>query len=129
MEEETPEENQTEASSALNPKLPDFEPPQASVQRIIKAALPPNATITKESKAAFSKAAGIFILYLSACANDFCADGKRSTISSADVVNALKELDLTDMVPQLDEFLEAYRREAGAKKEGSKKDDDGAADM
>ena len=45
-------------------KMPDFEPPQACVQRIIKAALPDNCQITKESKAAFSKAAGIFMIYL-----------------------------------------------------------------
>ena len=32
-------------------KMPDFEPPQACVQRIIKAALPENAQVTKESKA------------------------------------------------------------------------------
>jgi hypothetical protein len=30
--------------------LPDFEPPQASVFRIVKAALPEGCQITKESK-------------------------------------------------------------------------------
>ena len=54
----------TTASVARENKFPDFEPPQACVQRIIKAALPDNCQITKESKAAFSTAAGIFMIYL-----------------------------------------------------------------
>jgi len=86
-----------EPTSFREQKFPDFEPPQACVQRIIKAALPENCQITKESKvrwtafkrammlgqdshlcsvafpvcwlpttlqAAFSKAAGIFMIYL-----------------------------------------------------------------
>ena len=44
--------------------VPDFEPPQACIQRVIKSVLPENAQIMKESKAAYSKAAGIFIIYV-----------------------------------------------------------------
>ena len=43
---------------------PDFEPPQACIQRVIKSVLPDNAQVMKESKQAFSKAAGIFIIYV-----------------------------------------------------------------
>jgi len=85
--------------------LPDFEPPAASVNRIVKAALPENCQITKEAKAAFSKAAGIFIVYLTSCANDFCRESKRSTISSADIAAALKELEFHDLAGPLEDFL------------------------
>ena len=44
--------------------MPDFEPPQACIQRVIKSVLPENAQIMKESKPAYSKAAGIFIIYV-----------------------------------------------------------------
>ena len=44
--------------------VPDFEPPQACIQRVIKSVLPENAQIMKESKQAYSKAAGIFIIYV-----------------------------------------------------------------
>ena len=44
-----PPDGTSNAGSREN-KFPDFEPPQACVQRIIKAALPDNCQITKESK-------------------------------------------------------------------------------
>ena len=52
----------------------DYELPQASINRIIKNKLPESAQVGKEAKTAFSKAAGIFILYLTAAANDFCKE-------------------------------------------------------
>ena len=97
-------------------KLPDYDPPQAVVQRVVKTALPENCSVTKESKAAFTRAAGIFIVYLTSCANDFCMENKRQTISSADVLAALKELEFDDFVPQVQEFLDESRKEATAKK-------------
>ena len=71
--------------------VPDFEPPLASVTRIVKSALPSNIMLTKDARAAFTRAAGVFIFYLTHCANEFCQDNNRSTISSTDVRNALKE--------------------------------------
>lgn len=38
--------------------------PQACVQRVIKAVLPDNVQIGKDAKAAFSRSAGIFIMYV-----------------------------------------------------------------
>ncbi len=40
------------------------ELPVASVTRVVKAALPESTQIGKEAKAALSRAAGIFVLYL-----------------------------------------------------------------
>jgi DNA polymerase epsilon subunit 3 len=114
--EPSPETEAAPVVPTTEKKLPDFEPPQASVQRIVKAALPENCQITKESKAAFSKAAGIFILYLTSCSNDFCQENKRSTISSADIIAALKELDFQDMIGPLEEFLSLMRKESADKK-------------
>lgn len=48
--------------------MADFELPQASITRIVKTALPENMQVSREAKLAFSKSAGVFILYLtSAC--------------------------------------------------------------
>ena len=41
-------------------KAPEFEPPQACVSRIIKNVLPDNVQITKDARAAFTRAAGKF---------------------------------------------------------------------
>ncbi|KAH8056257.1 DNA-directed DNA polymerase [Aureococcus anophagefferens] len=66
----------------------DFEPPAACINRIVKAALPDSTQVTREAKTAFAKAAGIFIIYLTTCANDVCKDKKRQTVSAADVLQA-----------------------------------------
>ncbi len=102
----------------------DLDPPAASVHRIIKASLPENCQVTKESKAAFSKAAGIFILYLTSCANDFCVEQKKTTVAPSDVISALKELDMSEFVAPLEEFLIQWRKEETSKKSGKT---DGAA--
>ena len=85
---------------------PEFEPPQACVGRIIKNVLPENVQVTKDAKAAFTRAAGIFIFYLTHCANDFSRESKRSTIYTQDVVNALKELDFGEFQAPLEAFIE-----------------------
>ena len=90
------------------------------MQRIIKSVLPENCQITKESKAAFSKAAGIFIIYLTSCSNDFCKESKRSTISSADVMAAIRELEFDDLIGPLEEFIHLYRTELNNKKESKR---------
>mmetsp|Transcript_10100 Transcript_10100/g.15309 ORF Transcript_10100/g.15309 Transcript_10100/m.15309 type:complete len:124 (+) Transcript_10100:173-544(+) len=112
---------------ASDSKAPEFEPPQACVNRIIKSVLPENAQITKDSRAAFTRAAGVFIFYLTHCANDFCKENKRQTIYSNDIISALRELDFEDFEAPLQEFLEEYRRE-NSKKAKPKKDGEGDAE-
>lgn len=68
----------------------DFEPPMACVSRVMKAALPENILLTKDARAAFVRAAGIFIFYLTHCSNDFCRESKRATIFPQDVMAALR---------------------------------------
>ena len=91
-------------------KVPEFEPPQACIARIMKNALPENVQVTKDARAAFTRAAGIFIFYLTNCANEFSRDAKRQTITTNDVLNALKELEFDDFEQPLAEFLEKYRK-------------------
>ncbi len=69
---------------------PEFEPPVACVSRVIKSVLPDTMLMTKDARMAFVRATGIFIFYLTHCANDFSKDSKRHTIYTADVMNALK---------------------------------------
>jgi DNA polymerase epsilon subunit 3 len=118
-----------ENKSGSTSKTPEFEPPQACVSRIIKNVLPENVQITKDARAAFTRAAGIFIFYLTHCANDFSKESKRSTIQTQDVINALKELDFGELQAPLEEFLEAYRKELNeAKKQPKEKKASGSAE-
>lgn len=112
-------------------KAADFDIPTASMNKILKSTLPDNFIISKESKAAISRATGIFVFYITQAANDFARESKRSTIFPQDVVNALKsalsslpyvicannltilyrELGFEDMEQPILEYLEAFRRE------------------
>jgi histone H3/H4 len=72
------------------PSALDFEPPLACVRRILKHNLPSSTNVGKDASAAFSRASGIFIIYLTACANDFARENRRQTITANDVLAAIK---------------------------------------
>jgi DNA polymerase epsilon subunit 3 len=86
--------------------------------RIVKAALPENVQINKEAKLAFCRAAKVFILYITAAANDSCKGAKRQTISAADVMQALEDVELDEFREPLTKCLDQYRLAAQQKKTG-----------
>jgi DNA polymerase epsilon subunit 3 len=68
----------------------EFEPPTAGIRRLLKTALPNSTHVSKDSCAAITRACGIFVLYVTSCANDLAREGRRSTISAKDVLGALQ---------------------------------------
>eukprot|EP00026_Physarum_polycephalum_P023145 Phypoly_transcript_27931.p1 GENE.Phypoly_transcript_27931~~Phypoly_transcript_27931.p1 ORF type:complete len:127 (+),score=31.42 Phypoly_transcript_27931:85-465(+) len=98
----------------------DLELPRAVVQRLIKYSLPDNVHVQQEAKLAIAHAGKVFINYLTACANDYCIQGTRSTISAKDVLNACDELEMPEITKKLKEVLEAYKKEQSEKKEKGK---------
>eukprot|EP00542_Grammatophora_oceanica_P021461 CAMPEP_0194048230 /NCGR_PEP_ID=MMETSP0009_2-20130614/26800_1 /TAXON_ID=210454 /ORGANISM="Grammatophora oceanica, Strain CCMP 410" /LENGTH=191 /DNA_ID=CAMNT_0038694051 /DNA_START=12 /DNA_END=587 /DNA_ORIENTATION=+ len=95
----------------------EFEPPLACIRRILKHALPSSTNVGKDASAAFARACGIFVIYITACANDFAHENRRQTITANDVLAALKELDFDEFTPQLKTFLENYRAAEKSKRE------------
>ena len=75
---------------ATLPSAVEFEPPLACVRRILKNSLPSSTNVGKDASAAFARACGIFIIYITACANDFAREHKRQTITANDVLAAMK---------------------------------------
>jgi len=78
------------AGSTTTGTAAEFEPPLACVRRMLKNTLPSNTNVGKDASSAFSRACGIFVIYLTACANDFARESKRQTITSADIMAAIK---------------------------------------
>lgn len=107
----------TIATTSTNNANIEFEPPAACIRRLLKQCLPKSTNVSKDSLSAISRASGIFVLYLTSCANDVAREGKRTTIIAKDVLGALKELDFEEFIPCMDAFLEGYRREEKNKKE------------
>ena len=87
-------------------KLEDLNLPNAVVIRIIKDVLPDGMNVAKDARTAFSKAASVFILYLTAAANIEATGSNRKTISAADVIQAVSNVELNGFVDQLRESLE-----------------------
>jgi len=84
--------------------------PATSIARMVKACIPGHMQLAKDARTAFARSASIFALYVTACANDICREGKRSTISANDVFKALDELEFETFTPQVKEFVEGAPR-------------------
>ncbi|GMI04415.1 hypothetical protein TrRE_jg13272 [Triparma retinervis] len=109
--------NGKRAAPSSSESAHDFEPPQTSIRKILKASLPEHATIGKEANLVFTRAAGIFVMYMTACANDLARDNGRSSIAASDILNAVKELELAEIFDgKLEEFLKEFRADEEKKK-------------
>ena len=98
------------------PSAVEFEPPQACVRRILKHSLPSSTNVSKDASTACARASGIFIIYVTACANDFARENKRQTITANDVLAAMKELGFDEFTEEMNEHLESYRKTEKSKK-------------
>eukprot|EP01083_Nonionella_stella_P075399 204985_1 len=103
-----------------------LELPQATISRIIRSAVPENMMVGKEAKAAFTRAASIFVLYLTSTANEFCKTAGRQTVSALDVMAAVEELEFEEFLDPLEKFLAEYRTGV-QKRKASKKAPDSPA--
>jgi len=103
--------------------MAEDEIPKTVINRIVKSKLPGNVQIAKSSKDVLAKASRVFILYLTACANDFCMNSNRSILSANDVLMAIEEIEFNAFLPALNETLEIVRKEQSVKKASKKKED------
>ncbi|EFA80261.1 YB-like 1 protein [Heterostelium album PN500] len=94
--------------------------PNAILARIIKQALPENVQIANESKLALAKAAKVWIHYLTACSIDICQNAGRSTLSGKDVIAALDEIDFSQFIEPLEEFIAVTKKEKESKEKENK---------
>ncbi|XP_072908295.1 DNA polymerase epsilon subunit 3 [Hemitrygon akajei] len=97
----------------------DLNLPNAVITRIIKEALPDGVNVSKEARSAISRAASVFVLYATSCANNFAMKSKRKTLSASDVLAAMEEMEFDRFITPLKDALEAYKREQRGKKEAS----------
>uniref|UniRef100_A0A6J0UVP9 DNA polymerase epsilon subunit 3 n=2 Tax=Pogona vitticeps TaxID=103695 RepID=A0A6J0UVP9_9SAUR len=112
---------------AMAERPEDLNLPNAVITRIIKEALPDGVNISKEARSAVSRAASVFVLYATSCANNFAMKGKRKTLNAGDVLSAMEEMEFQRFITPLKESLEAYRQEQKGKRGGAelkKKDQD-----
>ncbi|NP_001279492.1 DNA polymerase epsilon subunit 3 isoform X1 [Callorhinchus milii] len=97
----------------------DLNLPNAVVTRIIKEALPEGVNVSKEARSAISRAASVFVLYATSCANNFAMKSKRKTLNATDVLAAMEEMEFERFITPLKDALEAFKRDQKGKKEAS----------
>ncbi|GAB6027109.1 DNA polymerase epsilon subunit 3 [Chamberlinius hualienensis] len=99
----------------------DLNLPRSVVSRIVKEVLPEGVNLSKESRAAISKAASVFVLYATSCANNFAMKAKRKTLNGQDVLSAMESMEFEKFVQPLKESLDNFRQDLKDKKEASEK--------
>ena len=112
----------------LIPVPDEMSLPSAAIMRIIKSKLPDGVMVNKDAKTAFTKACSVFILYLttmcarrapsaprvcpirdvgvrSRSAADMSKEKGRSTLTAADVLGALRDLEFDEFIPTIETCL------------------------
>ena len=92
---------------AENPE--DLNLPTAVVKRIVSDAVPPSCKVSKEANAAIAKAASVFVLYATSCANNVAQKSHRKTLTGADVIKAIHEMEFDKFVKPLEASLESWK--------------------
>ncbi|PIN06377.1 hypothetical protein CDL12_21065 [Handroanthus impetiginosus] len=90
---------------------PDQYMPIANVTRIMRRVLPSNAKIADDAKETIQECVSEFISFVTSEANEKCHKEYRKTITSEDVLSALRTLGFDNYVEPLTIFLNKYRAE------------------
>lgn len=99
----------------------DLNLPQSVIGRIMKDAVPDGVSVSKEARNAVSKAASVFVLYATSCANNQALQAKRKTLNANDVFQALRDMEFEEFIEPLQQSLEEFRKEQKSKKEAMEK--------
>ncbi|KAI8335410.1 histone-fold-containing protein [Chlamydoabsidia padenii] len=100
--------------------IEDHELPKANVARILKQALPHGTALQKNAKLAVSKAATVFISYITSLSHDTAKSSNHKTITPADVMKAMEIAELDHLIPQLQIRLQEYQDLQNEKKQRKK---------
>lgn len=98
-------------------KISDLQLPVACVARLIKDALPDNAIAKQEAKLAITRAASVFVLFLTSATIDVTTGANQKTLMAPHVFGALKDIDFENFIPELEKSLENYRKAIKNKKD------------
>ncbi|KAI0804688.1 histone-fold-containing protein [Irpex lacteus] len=104
---------------AVSEGIDAYELPKSLVTRLARSALPDNAKLQKDVVLALSKGSTVFVNYLAATAHDIAAQKQHKSVSASDVLKALEQIEMGDMVQKLQQDLNTYRANHKGKKSGS----------
>ena len=94
--------------------------PIANVARIMKAALPDNAKVSKEAKECIQECVSEFISFITSEAAEKCRQEKRKTVSGEDILFAMTSLGFENHAEALKIYLARYRESQATPSEQQK---------
>jgi hypothetical protein len=68
-----------------------------------------SSKVSKEANAAIAKAASVFVLYATSCANNVAQKSHRKTLHGGDVIKAIQEMEFDKFVKPLEASLEHWK--------------------
>ncbi len=83
--------------------------PITSMARLMRAPLPDTVLLHADVKSMAIKATALFIIYLADAANDIRKQTKRSTITSEDIIAALRDIDFESLIDPVSAFCQLTR--------------------
>lgn len=98
-------------------RIEDLNLPAAIVTRLIKEALPPGANVSKEARAGISKAASVFVIYLTATSTLIARKSNLKAVQTNNIFEALEELEFGNFTEPLKKELETFRKIMKEKKD------------
>lgn len=84
--------------------------PLSITSEIIKNKLDSEIMLNKNTKLAFSRIGGVFVLYISHLANEICKVKGKSKVTLDDIKEALNKSGFSDFVEKIDLELEEYEK-------------------
>uniref|UniRef100_A0A1B0G1E3 DNA polymerase epsilon subunit 3 n=1 Tax=Glossina morsitans morsitans TaxID=37546 RepID=A0A1B0G1E3_GLOMM len=109
-------------------RIEDLNLPNAVIARLIKEALPDGTNVSKEARAAIARAASIFVIFLTSTSTNLAHKQNHKSITTANILDALKKLEFESFIDPLTQDLEGYRKLVKEKKEKTKKETSAKAD-
>lgn len=101
-------------------RIEELNLPNAVVTRLIKEALPEGISISKEVRRAMTRAAAVYVIYLTSTCTKFAHNQNHKTISAMNIYEALKEVEMEHFIEPLKRDLEVYRKNVKEKKDKAK---------
>lgn len=101
-------------------RIEELNLPNAVVTRLIKEALPEGVNISKEARAAMTRAAAVYVIYLTSTCTKLAHNQNHKTINYTNIYEALTQLELEHFIEPLSQDLEVYRKAVKDKKNKAK---------
>lgn len=101
-------------------RIEDLNLPNAVVTRLIKEAIPDGVAMSKEARRAMTRAAAVYVIYMTSICTKLAHSQNHKTISAANVFDALNQMELEQFIEPLKRDLEEYRRLVREKKNRNK---------